>query len=274
MSRLARWRAALGAYRTFFALGFAELSAYRVTVVMLLVSLPITLGARYFILKTLYQGDTTRVGAYDLPELLTYIALTFVLRGFFRTNTDRHIGHDIRSGDIVFDLLRPLDFLHLNFARALGRAANRLLLVSLPLLAAILIGQWLVWPPDLLSALGFVAATGLGFCLGFLCEFLVGVAAMFWGYNVGLIWTFDMLVQVLAGLLLPLSFYPEAVARVFMALPFHYIYYTPTEFYFGRLSPADQLSTLGGAFAWLLLLWIAARLLLRFARRHISVAGG
>ncbi len=264
----------LGVYFHYALIGFLELLAYRVTVVMLAFSIPVILFARYFVFAALYKTDGQTVEGYSLQGILTYLAVAWILRSFFRSGTDRRIGRSVREGDIVFDLLRPVDYHALTFFRSFGKSLNRFLLVSLPMIL-ILAGTDLLAPPAGFGALvAFLFAVAIAYVLAFETQFFIGILAFFTGYNINIIWTFDMIVQILAGLLLPIHFFPEAARRVIEWMPFRHIYYTPVQLYMGQIDAAHAPELLAEACLWTLAFGGLNWIVYRAGRNRLAIAGG
>jgi len=261
-------------YARFLVLGFMELVAYRVAVVMLAFSIPIVLFSRYYLFAALYRRPDEVVGGYSLRGILTYVAMAWLLRSFFRTNIDRRIGRDVLSGDIVFDLMRPLNF-HLMMAfRGLGKSLNRLLVISLPLIVILLVSDILALPESPAAWGAFLFAVLLAYAISFEIQYAIGLMAFFTGYNLNLIWTFDMIMQLASGLILPLHFFPESVARLMMALPFRHVYYTPVQLFAGQIAPADAPALFVNAFAGLIVLVLFNETIFALGRRRVMIAGG
>ncbi len=264
----------LGAYLYFLRLGFMELVAYRITVLMLALSVPIVLFARYYVLAALYQRPGQMVEGYSLQGILTYLICAWLLRSFFRSAVDRRIGRDVRSGDIIFDLMRPLDYAVMTFFRALGKSLNRMLFISVPLLVLFLSTDVLTLPREAAMWPVFLLAVGIGFLIAFQFQFLVGIFTFFTGYNIGLIWTFDLIVQVLSGLLLPLHFFPGVMQNWLMALPFRHIYYTPTQIFVGHIAPGEAVPYLINGGLWVIGMGLLNLVVYRAGRRRLTIAGG
>jgi ABC-2 type transport system permease protein len=46
--------------------------------------------------------------------------------------------------------------------------------------------------------------------------------------------------EVLAGAIIPLSFFPEVLQKIFLLLPFHFLIYLPMKIYLGKI-PLSQI---------------------------------
>ncbi len=266
----------LRAYLHYIKLGFLELMAYRITIIMLTLSIPITMFARYYVFKSLYENDTpvASVEGYTVRGILTYLALTVLLRSFFRSAIDRRIGRAVRDGHIVFELIRPLNYNLIMFFRAVGKSANRFMFVSLPLVLLFLFTDILLLPHDPTIWLVFLAACVNGYLLAYSLEFFIGILSFFTGYNIGLIWTFDMLTTFMAGLIVPLHFFPEQIANILLHLPFRHVFYTPAQLLLGQIPLSDAPPLLLNSFVWVIAIGLVNYMLFRIGRARLAIAGG
>jgi len=264
----------ISVYLHILKMGFVELLAFRVTIIMLALSIPITLFARYYLLAALYDDGTTVIDGYNIRELLTYLACAWLLRSFFRSGTDRRLGRQVRSGDIVFELMRPVDFMWLTLFKAMGKSLNRFVFISLPLIVIFLLGDILILSSDPVRWLYFFALVGIGYVIAFEMQFLMGLMAFFIGYNISIIWTVDLVLQILSGLLLPLHFFPEQISKLLMAMPFRHIFYTPAQVFVGHAKLNEIPGFLLSALMWAVVLGIINYLVYKRAEQKLSIAGG
>jgi ABC-2 type transport system permease protein len=48
-----------------------------------------------------------------------------------------------------------------------------------------------------------------------------------------------VIMEVLAGAIIPLSFFPEVLQKIFLLLPFQFLIYLPMKIYLGKISPTQ-----------------------------------
>jgi ABC-2 type transport system permease protein len=218
------------------------------------------------------RGD---VGGFDRQDALTYV---FVTQGFLMVINvfagPGEISARVRSGDIVTDFYRPVDFQAYSLALDLGRASFQLLARAVP---PFLVGAAvfdLELPSSPAVAVGFAVATVLATVASFGFRFLVGLAA-FWILDdrgpaqiLGVIWMF------FSGFILPINFFPaplEALARV---LPFQVMLQVPVEIFLGKHVGPDLLAALAVQLVWVVVLLGIGRVVLRSAMRKLVIQGG
>src|SRR5690606_37596279 len=87
-------------------------------------------------------------------------------------------------------------------------------------------------------------------------------------------WFLTGITALFSGSIVPLWFFPPALAAVAQYLPFAWLAYYPTAVYLGKLTPAETGLALALGLAWAALLAAGVGLLWSRARRRIVVQGG
>src|SRR5439155_18581627 len=225
--------------------------------------------------RALYSGRAS-VGGYGRGQLLSYIIVSQTLITFqFTIRAWAGIEAKVRTGEIVIDLVRPIDFQGMILATAVGTALHTLLTNMLPKFALFaLLG--VVQPPasPLAAWLAPISAI-LGFLVLFGIEFLIGVLA-FWLIEVRGLFALVMwgIAGLFSGYFLPLEFFPRWLGAIARALPFPAMVYTPAAIYAGSVAGAAVVPAILGQVAWVMGLIGAGRILFAVAHRRLVVQGG
>src|SRR6266849_86673 len=175
---------------------------------------------------------------------------------------------------IITYLIKPVSVQWMWLARAMGESAFRLILLTAPT-AIIIALLFPVNPPasKLNFALFFLAAIGSFFIMGAL-NFLIGTCAIPLTSILALIRAKFWLIELLSGLLIPLSFFPRPLQIISSWLPFEHIAATPLQIYLGRLSLAASLRLLALEYFWVIVLLVLGHLWWLRATRKITIHGG
>lgn len=266
-------RGPLRVYWAFARAAFLQILAYRLRYVTGILTYAIYVSAYSFLWRGIY-GPAERLGAFSVGEMVHFIAVGWIVRSFYFNNIDREIATEVRLGRIGAQLLRPVNYPLAKLVGALGESTFRLLFFTLPIALAV---GWLydVPPPAGVPAAVAVAASAV-LALAVLAgvNFLVALAAFPLKNIDGLIWTKHGALQILSGLLIPLSFFPPAVARILEALPFAAISQTPVLIYLGKTPAAEVSRMLLFQAAWAAALWGAGAFLWHRAIRRLTIQGG
>jgi len=269
----------LGPYWFLARLTFLKLMAYRMRYVTGIATYAVFVGGQFAIWQAIYaargEGEGGTVGALTFPELATYLAVGYIARSAYFTNTDSEIAARFQSGDVTLDLLKPLSFHGQWLTQAAGETVFRVVFFALPM-AVILVPLFGVLPPQ-----------GDGwwqFPLLFVCAFLInaelnllaGTMSFFLEDITGLMSLKRNLLMLLSGLMVPLHFLPTVIADATTLLPFALISYFPTMAYVGKIGidtpPISEVLLL--ALVWWTILRLGNLALWLRARSRLEVQGG
>lgn len=225
-----------------------------------------------YVWKTLLSGYiTTEITAVGMT---TYVALSHAIRTLTRTSAELIIEERLHSGDICFDLVRPLSFRVQMIATDTGRCITELFTHALPSIAIVAIVFGIEPPASLASGAVFLLLTGVGVIVSFYIRYLIGLIGFFVLKASHLSWFFGTIEGFLSGAIVPLWFYPDWLRKVADAAPFKMIYFTPISVYLGKTSLPELVSMAPYYIFWLLGLVVIERLFWRAAIRRIVVQGG
>jgi ABC-2 type transport system permease protein len=214
-------------------------------------------------------------GGVSLKDMVTYaIVGASVMVCWPWDHFIRGLGAQIKSGDVVVFLLKPLHYPLMLFSSECGNMVFRLvtLIVPVTFIGALLYG--FVPPASTQHAVLFVAMWGLGFVMLFLLATIAGLLS-FWLLTVfSLEWTLSALLAILSGRIVPLWYFPDTAAAVLKYLPFAWVAFHPMEVYLGQADLAAALWLLGVGIAWAGVLSMIVLLLWSRAARRLVVQGG
>ena len=228
-----------------------------------------------YLWKALYTGRAS-VEGYDLNDILTYIIVSQTLLTFnFTLRVARIIEEKVRTGEVVTDLMKPVDFQLMMLATSVGTSSHTILFNMLPKFLLFYAILSISLPPSILTVCIFIISVILGYVILFSIEFLIGILA-FWiveirGIYFVVVWGISWL---LSGYFLPLEFYPNILAKIAAVLPFRAVIYFPTTIYVGRLTGQSVVVALLIQLIWVIVLIGFGRLGYRAAFRRLVIQGG
>ncbi|MFM7102311.1 MAG: ABC transporter permease [Verrucomicrobiota bacterium] len=231
-----------------------------------------------FVWQAVYagQGETARVGAYTLGEMISYYLLVTLVDALTAVaEDDWQIAADIKDGRISSFLLQPVDYLTYRFCLYLsGRAVYTtvaLVPVSLFLLHQ---RQHLVLPPDAWTAAAAGISVVMAAGLQFLTAYTMALLA-FWVLDVSTFIFIQFAFEYLAsGHLFPLDVLPPAAARAIQLTPYPYMLYFPVSVGLGRVRGDALWQGLLVQAAWVVVAFGLARWMWhRGVRRYAAVGG-
>jgi ABC-2 type transport system permease protein len=236
---------------------------------------------RIMTLEAFYSIDA-RSASLTFAQTITYLWLGQAFLALLPWNHDRDLEAHVRSGNVVYEWLRPSDLYAMWYARTLAMRAGGAALRSIPILvfAGLLLpftplAGWSLQPPPSATAFaGFALAMVLGLALSTALTTLVHVSLLWTISGQGMAGLVPSLVLVFSGMLVPLPLFPDALQPLLALLPFPALADLPYRLYTGHLEPAAALPALATAAGWTLALIAAGRLLLAHGQRRMIVQGG
>ncbi len=215
-----------------------------------------------------------QVGGLDLRDTITYVVVSQSLLMVMSAFGNLELIQSIVKGDIVTDLSRPVDFYTFWAAIDLGRAAYYLIFRGVP---TFLVG-WLLFgvrlPGNPLTWALFLASIAVGMMVSFTFRFITNSLA-FWVTDArGIYYLTNTLIMFFAGFIVPLNFFPGWLRAVAESLPFRAMAHLPISVYLGKVNGLDLAWALTIQVAWLVVMTLTGRAVLRQMVRRVSIQGG
>ena len=214
------------------------------------------------------------VGSFDVRDSVTF---AFVSQGMIMAISIfalTGIAERVRTGDVVSDLYRPVDFQAYHLAADFGRAAYHVVFRGLPPIAvgALIFGLRL--PPDAAAAGLFGLSLLLAVAVAFAMRFCVDLTSFWLLDSTGAFQIWLALTAFLAGLAVPLQFLPDAIEGPVRLLPWASMIQLPIEIFLGDRRGGDAVGALLLQAFWAIALLALGRVMLRAADRKLVIQGG
>lgn len=282
-SYLKPWRrtapAALGLYGNIIRLAFLKFLAYRLRYYTGVVSYTIYIAGFYYLYNALFASRVESnadhlIGGLTLEEMITYVAISWIGRSFYFNNIARDLAGQIMEGQIAVQLIRPYNLQSVMMFEVVGESIFRLMMFTLPIMIVIVPLFGINGPPDS-SLYGW---SFISFCLALVIytqlNFLLGCVAFFTKNIQGIMRAKMVALDFLTGVIVPFTFFPEAVQKIMNWLPFQGISYIPVTIYLGKRTGDDLWIGLGIQLAWAVGFYLTGRLVWSWSVRHVTVQGG
>ncbi|MCZ2149187.1 MAG: ABC-2 family transporter protein [Bryobacterales bacterium] len=115
----------------FARVGFLDMLAYRLRYYTGVINYFLSVSVYYFIWKAVFTSNPT-LGGFRFDQMITYVTVGWIIRSLYFNNIDWDLATDIQEGKVAMAMLRPVNLPLTYMGRALGEAAFRTLLLSLP----------------------------------------------------------------------------------------------------------------------------------------------
>lgn len=254
---------------------FHNTAVYRFDFWLRIVNNFVWMFSSYWLWIALYHQDVL-VFNVSLKQMLTYAILSSVLGISIRPGgrVAYQISTKVKSGEIVMDMLKPLDFQFHMLARNMGETLFFSATLGIP---SFIVGYFFLGmqpPSSLLVGLAFLLSLILGYGIMFSLNYLLGLIAVFTIDIRNISWAYDAIVNFLSGSYVPLWLFPGFLYKLADALPFKCILYIPLSIYISKLELTEITKGIGIQFVWLIILVMLGRCIWHRANKHIIVQGG
>ena len=247
--------AAIAGMTTQFAWGFLEIMMYR----------------------AFYEADAEAF-PMTFSATASYIWLQQAFLAFFMVwMLENEIFDSIVSGNIAYELCRPIRVYNMWFSRSVANRLSRAVLRCFPILfvAAVLPEPYgITRPADAAHFVLFILTLILGLIVTVAFCMLVYVLTFFTISPQGLRMVFISAVEFFAGAVIPLPFFPEKLKAVMELLPFAAMQNVPLRIYSGSMSSEEMQKAIALQIFWLAVLVLVGSSLCRYAEKRVTVQGG
>jgi ABC-2 type transport system permease protein len=230
---------------------------------------------RIAVMLALIDAGSRTVAGYDEPQLATFVWAGQGLIGVVLLWFPPDLADRIRTGDVVTDLLRPIDPVWQMLAADLGRAAYA---AFTRFVGPVIVGALafdLYAPRRMVTYALFAASAVLATIVCFGCRYLVNAAA-YWLLDIrgpNTLWTLTS--GVLGGLYFPVWFLPDALAvALIVATPFPSVIQIPLDVLVERGGASRQLELLGVQLGWVVAVLALCRWVQARGERKLVIQGG
>jgi ABC-2 type transport system permease protein len=268
-------------YAAIFAARFLMLLQYRAAALAGIVT-QFWFGAiLVMVLYAFYTGGRGSA-SITLAEAITYTWLGQAFLGLLPWNVDPEIAVMMRTGNVAYERLRPVDTYFYWLARAMAWRIAATLLRSIPLVMVtsvlfefVGLGDWSLRPPPSLGALAL-------FMLSMVAVVFLS-SAMTTLLNISVVWTIsdqginvitNALVIILSGMIIPLPLFPDWAHTLLFVQPLAGLVDIPYRIYFANLSGAAALGGIALQVFWTILFIGLGRRLMAHTMRRVRVHGG
>jgi ABC-2 type transport system permease protein len=228
--------------------------AYRVNFLMEILSGILSSLIVIFLWIAIYRSAAQEViGGYSLREMVTYLLGGGLINSFILTTAENpETSQNIQDGTLSSLLIQPVSPYGIWFFRDFG---SKIFLFTLGLLGyavvCVFFNKYFVYSPNLGYFFFFLLALFLASLLQFFI-FQSFSLLSFWIENTyGIRFTMRVIMEVLAGAIIPLSFFPEILQKIFLLLPFHFLIYLPMKIYLGKIPLIQALPELLKEIGWI-----------------------
>jgi len=223
--------------------------------------------------STVAQAQGGSVGGYTPAEFAAYYLVWTLVRNMNIVFTPYGWEQRIRSGWFSMDLLRPVHPLNNDVAFFAGMKVVMIILwIPLGLVLSLFFKPDL--HPEWYHLVGFFFAIWGAYLIRTMLLSLLGMITFF-TTRVGAIYELFFAIELIfSGRLVPMTLMPPVVQQLANFMPFQWTFYFPINILVAPLTVSEMLNGLGMQLLWILIGWVAVKLMWKFSVRQFSAVGG
>ena len=232
----------------------------------------------YFLWMAVYgSSENATLGGLTQNEMIIYIFMVYVTSSMTMITISDWVSDDVVKGTVAMQLIKPIDYRLSLIAKAVGVMIYRFLAPGVFVWRGLELYKVFVLKMEVISLQNFlfyILSCIMSFLISVLFDFCFGMVAFFTTYIFGMLMAKEAILSFLCGQLIPLSFFPEAIQRVFDFLPFSSMVYTPVMVYLGKYTGMDLAIVLLKQALWVVILYAFGSLIWKQVTKRLVVLGG
>ena len=232
----------------------------------------------YYLWMAIYGGSSDGIlGGLTQAEMVVYVFMTYVTSSLVMIGISEEIADGVMDGSVIMTLLKPIDYRVSLISKAFGEMMYRFLAptvfvwIGLEVYKVVALGLGVTPIGNILL---YIVSLSMSFFIYVLFDFCFGMFAFVTAYMFGMDMAKSALLGFLSGQIIPLSFFPGVLQKVFEFFPFSSMVYTPVMLYLGKYSGVEVAFVLGRQFIWIVLLYAFGTYLWGRITKRLIVLGG
>ena len=260
-------------YADLAVIGIKEHTAYLNSVWANFLAKIVYLFMQFSLWNALFASNKGSNIPLSLDETIRYIIVATIVSTFMECDVIAWINGQIQSGDVANQLIRPIDYKFMIFAKHIGTSTARIVIYTLPLgiVVSLFYHRKLFCKEQLMYG---IISIILAYLIQFLYSLLIGLMA-FW---LIVTWPLNMLLaaiyKLLSGSWIPTAMFPELLTKINIFLPFRAIYAIPVSIITTPMSFESICENLFIQIIWLVVLFLLSEAVWIVGRNKLVVQGG
>lgn len=228
---------------------------------------------RVMALEAFYRS-TTSSQPMSIEDVVTYVWLGQALLGMLPWGGDADIRALVRSGNVAYEMVRPVDLFNYWYARVLAFRLTPTLLRSVPLIAIALLFFGMSLPPSSEAFGAFLLSLVGALLLSTVITLLISISMLWTISGDGVTQLSPAVVPFFSGMVIPLPLFPDWAQPIMHILPFRGVIDAPFRLYTGHIPAGEVWGVILHQWIWLIALIAIGRWVLARGTQRLVVQGG
>ena len=230
-----------------------------------------------FIYKAFY-GDADSSGGFLFKDLVTYIWLGQAFLSFqMLYDWDGEMLDMITTGNISYELCRPVNLYHVWYVKLLSKRLARGILRFAPIIIIAFLMPYpynLSLPQSPVSLLLFLVTLFMGLFLLVAISMLAYISVFKTMSPIGSMTLFGLVGEFFSGHTIPIPLMPEWLQSILIMFPFRWTVDFPLRIYSGNIGTSDAIVGIGIQSIWIVILAFFGAFIMKRVTRLSVVQGG
>jgi ABC-2 type transport system permease protein len=228
---------------------------------------------RIYLLKAFYASSTLPP-PMPFEQAVIYVWLVEATLRLAPFAPDTEIVREIRSGQVAYELIKPMDLYFIWLSRSLASKIAPTLLRFFPVAVISSLFFGFRGPSSGFAFFSWLLTICMAVVLSSVITNLLNISLLWTISGEGISQLMIACSYLLSGQMIPLAIFPDTARDLIRYLPFAGIIDLPNRFYLGELQMEHLLPSILFQLAWILLLWFIGYFILRIGLRKLVVQGG
>lgn len=213
------------------------------------------------------------IGGFSSGDFVLYYLCMLFLGSFVTSHIMWDLALEIKEGQFSVMLLRPMNIYQINFFRNLSWRFIRPMLFAPFFVLLLFAYRGFLTHATVHFGAAFWVSLILGHLVSFTFVMMMAMLALFTQEATSIFELYYIPMLFLSGQLFPIAMLPAWAAKLAKLFPFYFTTGAPTEILIGRVSGNAIMPTLGMQAGWVLICYLASRVLWAKGLRHYSGVG-
>lgn len=223
--------------------------------------------------KYIYSDSSSLISGYTLKEMIWYVIITEILwSSLGGRRLVKDISKSIKSGDVVYNLTRPINYILYNLFSHLGLVLTRLILYfALGLITGYIFLSEFVQINVISLILVFITMI-LATIISLLTMILIGELSFFIEDANPVYWIYSKVILIF-GTIFPVELFGKILQKILKYSPIYVTTYGPAKL-FVHFKYLDFIKLLGFQIIYILLIYFISLLIYKKGVKKLNVNGG
>ncbi|MFB9755208.1 ABC transporter permease [Paenibacillus hodogayensis] len=225
-------------------------------------------------LWTALLGEGQVVKGTTLEDMTAFVVINMVVLSMTRSNIGNKLAQRFEDGTIATDFIRPVSLKYYLISEQMGENLYSAVFHIIPVCVISVLFLQFRWPDEPWQWAMFALTLLFGMWLVYQIHYVVGLLVFWLKTSMYTNWMLSALMELFAGSVVPLWFYPDLLYKLAMLLPFRFISFEPLAIFLGKTTLAASVQVAAMQLVWIFVLLLLEKAVWRQVQKKVIIQGG